>query len=100
LIFLKRQLSKRQRDMSFKIKVSFKGSDFDVSQRTVDLKCPHCQVANSVTLAQMQRGEAITCVGCKRTFNFTDKDKSLAKTVSRANDVMSDLKKTLENLGR
>jgi phage FluMu protein Com len=48
--------------MSFKVKVSFKGADFDISQRTVEVKCPYCQAANSVTLGQMQREETITCV--------------------------------------
>jgi len=85
--------------MSFKVKVSFKGADFDISQRTVEVKCPYCQAANSVTLGQMQREETITCVGCKKNFNFTDKDKSLAKTVSNVDDAMADLKKTLEGLG-
>jgi hypothetical protein len=38
-------------------------------------------------------------VGCKKNFNFTHKDKSLAKTVSNVDDAMADLKKTLEGLG-
>ena len=86
--------------MSFKIKASIKGADFDIAQKTIELKCPQCQVANSVTLGQVQREETITCVGCKKNIRLVDKDKSVAKTVSKVNDAMGDLKKALEDLGR
>jgi Zn ribbon nucleic-acid-binding protein len=86
--------------VSFKLNVSFKGSDFDIAQRTIDLKCPQCQAANSVTLSQVQSEETITCVGCKKKIRLIDKDKSVAKTVSKVNEAMGDLKKAVEDLGR
>ena len=86
--------------MSFKLNVSFKGSDFDIAQRTIDLKCPQCQATNSVTLGQVQNEETITCVGCKKNIKLVDKDKSVAKAVSNINDAMGDLKKAVEDLGR
>jgi hypothetical protein len=49
--------------VSFKLNVSFKGSDFDIAQRTIDLKCPQCQAASSVTLGQVQREETINMCG-------------------------------------
>jgi Zn ribbon nucleic-acid-binding protein len=90
----------RQSGMSFNVKVSFKGSDFDISQRTVELSCPQCQAANFVTLGQVQREETVTCVGCRKSIKLVDKDKSVAKTVSKVNDAMGDLKKAPEDLGR
>jgi Zn ribbon nucleic-acid-binding protein len=100
LIFLSGQLSNRWGEVSFKLNVSFKGSDFDIAQRSIDLKCPQCQAANSVTLGQVQREETVTCVGCKRNIRLVDKDKSVAKTVSKVNEAMDDLKKAVEDLGR
>jgi phage FluMu protein Com len=100
LIFLSGQLSNRWGEVSFKLNVSFKGSDFDIAQRTIDLKCPECQVVNSVTLGQVQREETVTCVGCKKNIKLVDKDNSVAKAVSNINDAMGDLKKALEDLGR
>jgi len=78
----------------------FKESDFDVAQRTVELNCPRCQAANTVTLGQFQREETITCVGCRRSIKLVDKDKSADKAVSSVNDAVDDLKKALEGLGR
>ena len=48
---------------------------------------------------QVQREETITCVGCKKNIRMVDKDKSVAKTVSKVNEAMDDLKKALEKLG-
>jgi Zn ribbon nucleic-acid-binding protein len=86
--------------LSFKLNVSFKGADFNITQRTIDLKCPQCQAANSVTLGQVQNEETITCVGCKKKIRLVDKNKSVAKTVSKVNEAMDDLKKAVEDLGR
>jgi transcription elongation factor Elf1 len=86
--------------VSFKVKVSLKGSDFDVAQTTVDRNCPHCQAANLVTLGQFQREETITCVGCKKSIKLVDEGKSVAKAVSNVNDAMDALKKAVEDLGR
>jgi Zn ribbon nucleic-acid-binding protein len=100
LIFLNDQLFSGWGEVSFKIKASIKGADFDIAQRTIELKCPQCQAANSVTLGQVQREETVTCMGCKKNLKLVDKDKSVAKTVSKVNEAMDDLKKAVEDLGR
>jgi Zn ribbon nucleic-acid-binding protein len=100
LIFLISRLAGGREEVSFKLGVSFNGADFDIAQRTIELECPQCQAANSVTLGQVQREETITCVGCKKNVKLSDKDKSVAKAVSNINDAMGELKKVLEDLGR
>jgi hypothetical protein len=39
-------------------------------------------------------------VGCKKNIRLVDKDKSVAKTVSKVNEAMDDLKKAVEDLSR
>ena len=51
-------------------------------------------------MGQVQREETITCVGCKKNIRLVDKDKSVAKTVSKVNEAMDDLKKAVEDLSR
>jgi predicted Zn finger-like uncharacterized protein len=86
--------------LSFKVKVNTSGLDFDVANMTVRVNCPECQAPNTVTLAQLQREETVTCAECNKSIKLVDKNKTVGKAVSDVNDAVDDLKKALESLGR
>jgi predicted RNA-binding Zn-ribbon protein involved in translation (DUF1610 family) len=51
--------------MSIKIKITANGLEFDPEKKVTNIPCPKCKSSVTITLAQIQREEAVTCENCQ-----------------------------------
>ncbi len=71
----------------------------DISKQKIDAPCPACGHKNSITLAQVNREETITCL-CGQRIQLQDSDGSSKRATQNINRAMTDLKKALKGFGR
>jgi predicted Zn finger-like uncharacterized protein len=86
--------------MLIRIKVSASGLEFDPEKKTTNVACPKCKAPFTVTLAQIQREETVTCKSCQTNMKLRDKDGSTSKAVTDINKAFDELRRAIEDLGR
>jgi transcription elongation factor Elf1 len=71
----------------------------DISKQKIDAPCPTCGHKNSITLAQVNREETITC-RCGQRIQLTDSGGSSKKATQDINRAMKDFERALKGFGR
>lgn len=71
----------------------------DISKHKIDAACPSCGHKNSITLAQVNREETITC-RCGQRIQLKDSGGSSKKATQDINRAMKDFERALKGLGR
>lgn len=71
----------------------------DISKHKIDAPCPTCGHKNSITLAQVNREETITC-RCGQRIQLTDSGGSSKKATQDINRAMKDFERALKGFGR
>ncbi len=73
---------------------------FDLSKRSIEIKCPECKKTLTVNFRQVANEESITCSGCSRKIKLVDDKKSVQRGLRDINKAFSDFEKTLRSLGK
>jgi uncharacterized paraquat-inducible protein A len=89
----------QETSLSIEFKVEASGLEFDPEKETTDLECPECKAGVTVTFAQIQREETVTCKTCQNAIRLKDEHQSTAKAVSDINKGFGELRRALEDLG-
>lgn len=71
----------------------------DISKHAIEAACPACGHKNTITLAQVNREETITC-RCGQRIQLKDSGGSSKKATQDINRAFKDLERTLKRLGR
>ena len=71
----------------------------DISKHEIEAACQTCGHKNTITLAQVNREEMITC-RCGQRIQLTDNDGSSKKATQDINRAFKDLERTFKKLGR
>jgi hypothetical protein len=71
----------------------------DISKHKIDAACPACGQKNSITLAQVNREETITC-RCGQRIQLKDSGGSSKKATQDINRAFKDLENTFKKFGR
>lgn len=68
----------------------------DLDEAQININCPKCGFANSVTLGDVRAQKVIVCRGCKANIRLVDKNASLDKAKKDIDDSIKSLKKSLK----
>jgi len=67
----------------------------NLDEAKININCPKCGFANSVTLGDIRVQKVIICRGCKVNIRLVDKNASLNKVKKDIDDSIESLKKSL-----
>lgn len=71
----------------------------DISKHEIEAACQACGHKNTITLAQVNREEIITC-RCGQRIQLKDRDGSSKKATQDINRAFKDFERSLKRLGR
>ena len=65
----------------------------DINKTEVEIECPACKKAQSVTLGQVINGEMTKCISCGKDIQLKDFNESTEKSAKRTQNAFAKLEK-------